>query len=173
MTETYWTETDGKLVVTSLMNYVGSKIVQERSISKTYVKYSCPRPDCSKYIVQFPEKSGLDNPYLHLITCCAKKKSAVEQEKVMKDLFTKARNESMLKGGSIKKCFNTPSIFQHDDFVFAYLKLTLINRNLPLSFTESSEFRHLSKFKECVSARQIISAVLKLVESERHEFCLR
>ena len=119
-----------KMIVTSPMEFDGRESI-ERTNSVTwqksmevYLKYQCPRPDCSKSLVKFRGGTGCKNLYSHLRSCYGRGKSLAEQNSILEKLYESALQATRIRGGTILSHFTSSSLSDYDKGNMAgYVKL--------------------------------------------------
>ena len=95
---------------------------------RSYLNNKRSRPGCLKFIVRFLENTGFSNPYLHHLTCHAKHKMFVEQEKIIQNLFNDAEESAYEHDGAIQLFFSIRALPEHDRAIYIYSKLISKNR---------------------------------------------
>ena len=101
--------------------------------SKLFLKYRCPKPGCSSPIVAFPDKSGFQNPYRHLLACYAKGSEYMEQTQILNSLYNDAREKKTTAGGTVLSHFRGKTSTINKKTIYTCLRLIIL-KNLPLSY---------------------------------------
>ena len=149
-----------KECVSILMDFLGKETDEETGV--TYLKYRCPKPNCTNPVVRFRDNTGFSNPYSHLLRCFTRGKPAEEKTSIMIGLFNTARNDSKISGASIRSHFTTRTTSDYEKAIYGYLRLVVM-KSLPLSIIEDAEFRSFAKYNSKISYRTLSNVLLRLV----------
>lgn len=130
--------------------------------SVTYLKYSCPKPECSVRSISFRDKTGYKNPFTHLKSCYGKGMSSDEQTKRIYNMYRTAQEAKIKNGGSIYSHFASLSASPYEKSMYAYLRLVII-KNMPLSMVENEELRKFSRHQPKIGRKTLVDVIFALV----------
>eukprot|EP00171_Calliarthron_tuberculosum_P003975 IDg3975t1 len=108
---------------------------------RTYLKYRCPKPGCPVGFINFIDKSGYKNPYAHLKSCYAPRKSKGEQEEVLHRMYNDARLKMKRYGRTIRSHFEANALSDYEKAMYSYIRL-IVMKNMPYL---------MSKMKMCAT----------------------
>lgn len=156
-----------KEIVMALMSFEGrgKKSVGENGelFDREFLRYRCPKPSCSEGTIDFKEKSGYQNPYVHLRSCFGRGKPLAVQKALLDDMFEQVQAAAIASGGQISDHFQNTALSEYDETMNRYIRLIVLKR-YPISSVVDKEFCAVSRYSCPIDAKTIRGVILALVQ---------